>query len=182
MHTSASARHLQAPAAASLENSDRFPVALLTRAGLWVPFVEAPTAIKTHLTLGPHSHPMGPEGWGSWGAVTVSLTSWSGAWRGKGQARATPAHELGALTASSSKQEPAGLYRWAFHLPKGRWPQTPLQASGRTPTGGDWAAFSISVRAGCSRTCSCSFLVYKQCLMHISTENPIWQIKKLMPK
>ena len=57
MHTSASARHLQAPAAASLENPHKFHgchMALSTRAGLWVPLVEAPTAIKTHLTLGPH--------------------------------------------------------------------------------------------------------------------------------
>ena len=55
MHTSAFARHLQAPAAASLENSHRFHgchMAPPTRAGLWIPLVEAPTTVKTCLNFG----------------------------------------------------------------------------------------------------------------------------------
>ena len=60
MHTSAFARHLQAPAAASLENSHRFHgchMAPPTRAGLWIPLVEAPTTVKTCLTFGSGPNP-----------------------------------------------------------------------------------------------------------------------------
>ena len=55
MHTSAFARHLQAPAAASLENSHRFHgchMAPPARAGFWIPLVEAPTTEKTRLSFG----------------------------------------------------------------------------------------------------------------------------------
>ena len=55
MHTSAFARRLQAPAAASLENSHRFHgchMAPPARAGFWIPLVEAPTTEKTRLSFG----------------------------------------------------------------------------------------------------------------------------------
>lgn len=90
MHMSSSARYLQAPAAAFLENPPKlrgWHAALFTRAGLHVPLLENRTTMKTYLTPGPNPHSVGLESGGSGGVSNPLSAIMVGSLKKGGQVR-----------------------------------------------------------------------------------------------